>query len=103
MHQGGDHISENKKKIIGGKMRKKSRLCPQLSGYHKGGFQTHPERNKKLNTQRICLEWFSILLGVREKEKKKFTHRERIPDTRDHTFSKNDVYCDDWHAVFVFY
>ena len=98
----GYHIGGNKKSG-GGKMRKKSRLCPQLSGYHRGGFSGSPRKKTQFeHTEDLCGGVFNFIGGEREK-KMDLTHRERIPDNRDHTFSKNDVYCDDWHAVFVFY
>ena len=87
--QKGYHIGGNKKSG-GGKMRKKSRLCPQLSGYHRGGFSGSPRKKTQFeHTEDLCGGVFNFIEG--EREKKDLTHRERIPDNRNHTFSKNDV------------
>ena len=63
----GYHIGGNKKSG-GGKMRKKSRLCPQLSGYHRGGFSGSPRKKTQFeHTEDLCGGVFNFIGGEREK------------------------------------
>ena len=66
--QKGYHIGGNKKSG-GGKMRKKSRLRPQLSGYHRGGFSGSPRKKTQFeHTEDLCGGVFNFIGGEREKK-----------------------------------